>query len=129
MLHFISLHFKAIHTERLNGVWLRVARWFVLKPKIPIWVNIGGPKIGKCLNIFWPFGIFYKHLGFFMTIWYICVQFVHYVIPVLVSCTEKNQASLVWLAFIQVKEKVTSTETFCIPSLETNVNFELRTVE
>jgi hypothetical protein len=22
---------------------IRVARWFVLKPKIPIWVNLGGP--------------------------------------------------------------------------------------
>jgi hypothetical protein len=22
---------------------IRVARWFVFKPKIPIWVNFGGP--------------------------------------------------------------------------------------
>jgi hypothetical protein len=26
----------------------RVARWFLFKKKIPIWVNFGGPKIGKC---------------------------------------------------------------------------------
>jgi hypothetical protein len=26
----------------------RVARWFLFKTKIPIWVNFGGPKIGKC---------------------------------------------------------------------------------
>jgi hypothetical protein len=26
----------------------RVARWFVFKPKIAIWVNFGGPCIAKC---------------------------------------------------------------------------------
>jgi hypothetical protein len=35
----------------------RVARWFVFKPKIPIWVNFGGPSNGKCC-----FGIFYWYL-------------------------------------------------------------------
>jgi hypothetical protein len=29
----------------------RVARWFVFKPKIPIWVNFGGPCNGKCWYI------------------------------------------------------------------------------
>jgi hypothetical protein len=48
-----------------------VARWFLLKPRIPIWVNFGGPQIGKCLYKLWPFGIFYRHMGYFMTIWYI----------------------------------------------------------
>jgi hypothetical protein len=72
----------------------RVARWFVFKPKIPIWVNFGGPKIGKCLYISWPFGIFYGHCGFFMTIWYIGCSF-GALFPVLVSCTKKNLATLV----------------------------------
>jgi hypothetical protein len=27
----------------------RVARWFVFKSKIPMWVNLGCPYIGKCL--------------------------------------------------------------------------------
>jgi hypothetical protein len=27
---------------------LRVARWFVFKPKILIWGKFSGPKIGKC---------------------------------------------------------------------------------
>jgi hypothetical protein len=48
----------------------RVARWFVFKPKIPIWINFGGPKNGKCWytycmviwNILRSFGIFYGHL-------------------------------------------------------------------
>jgi hypothetical protein len=28
-----------------NGrvVWIRVARWFLFEPKIPIWANFGGP--------------------------------------------------------------------------------------
>jgi hypothetical protein len=26
----------------------RVARWFLSEPKIPIWANFGGPKMGKC---------------------------------------------------------------------------------
>jgi hypothetical protein len=30
-------------SSRLNNVSVRVARWFVFKPKIPIWVNFGGP--------------------------------------------------------------------------------------
>jgi hypothetical protein len=28
---------------RNNNVSTRVARWFILIPKIPIWVNFGGP--------------------------------------------------------------------------------------
>jgi hypothetical protein len=46
----------------------RVARWFVFKPKIQIWVNYGAPFNEKKLiyyiaiwNIFLPFGIFYGH--------------------------------------------------------------------
>jgi hypothetical protein len=30
---------------------IRVARWFVFKPKIPIWVNFGGPEIGNFTDI------------------------------------------------------------------------------
>jgi hypothetical protein len=46
-------------------VFGRVARWFVFKPKIPIWVNFGGPENGK----YWSFGIFYGHSVYFMAIW------------------------------------------------------------
>jgi hypothetical protein len=53
----------------------RVARWFIFKPKIPIWINFGGPKIGKCWYILWPSGIFDGHLGYFMTICYILCSF------------------------------------------------------
>jgi hypothetical protein len=35
---------------------------FIFEPKIPIWVDFGGPWNGKCWYILWPFGIFYCHL-------------------------------------------------------------------
>jgi hypothetical protein len=47
----------------------RVARWYVFKPKIQIWVNFGGHWNGKNEeNILWPFGIYYGHLVNFTTI-------------------------------------------------------------
>jgi hypothetical protein len=61
-----------------------VARWYILKPNIPIWINFGGFCNGRCvytfghlvyLAVIWhvllPFGIFYGHLVYFMVIWYI----------------------------------------------------------
>jgi hypothetical protein len=32
-----------IHGGGVDTVWSRVARWYFFKPKIPIWVNLGGP--------------------------------------------------------------------------------------
>jgi hypothetical protein len=46
------------------------------------------------IPILWPFGIFFEHLGYFMTIWHIVCSFVTF-FPVLVSCTKKNLATLV----------------------------------
>jgi hypothetical protein len=37
--------------------WARVAGWFILRPKIPVWVYFRGPWNGKCWYIFGPFGI------------------------------------------------------------------------
>jgi hypothetical protein len=47
-----------------------VARWFILKPKIPIWVNFGGFCNGRCWYILLPFGLFYGRLVNFMAIWF-----------------------------------------------------------
>jgi hypothetical protein len=33
----------------------RVARWFIFKRKIPMWVNFGGPWSGKVWHILNPF--------------------------------------------------------------------------
>jgi hypothetical protein len=57
-----------------NAITPRVARWFLCRPKIPIWVNFGEPWKGKCCyipiliisNILVPLGIFY---GNFVAIW------------------------------------------------------------
>jgi hypothetical protein len=62
-------------SEIRKRVLNRVARWFVFKPKIPIWENFGGPWIGKCFYILWSFGICYGYLRYFMTIWYILCSF------------------------------------------------------
>jgi hypothetical protein len=40
---------------------IRVARWYIFKPKIPIWVNFGGPRNGKGGNILKPFGLYQGH--------------------------------------------------------------------
>jgi hypothetical protein len=39
--------------------------------KIPIWGNFGGPNVGKCWYILWPFGLFYGNLVLLVVIWYI----------------------------------------------------------
>jgi hypothetical protein len=48
----------------------------------------------RCWYIFWPFEIFYRHLGYFMTLWYILCSFGTFY-PVSVSSTTKNLATLV----------------------------------
>jgi hypothetical protein len=41
----------------------RVARWYIFKPKIPIWLTFGGPWRGKVLG-------FYNRLEYVTAIWY-----------------------------------------------------------
>jgi hypothetical protein len=73
------------------------------KPKIPIWVNVGGSCNGKLLTI-WsilrPLQIFYGHLVYFVVIWYILWSFGIF-FPVLVSCTKKNLATLLLIGFFE----------------------------
>jgi hypothetical protein len=71
---------KILPTYVRRYILTRIARWDILKPKIPIWVNFVG-----------PFGLFYDHLEYFMVIWYI--------LPVLVYCVKKNLAALIPTAF------------------------------
>jgi hypothetical protein len=47
---------------------IRVARWYIFKPKISIWVNFWGPLNGKCWYTFGP-------LGNLLVIWYIFLRF------------------------------------------------------
>jgi hypothetical protein len=71
----------------------RVARWHILNPKILIWVNFGGLRNARFLYVFWPFGLFYGNLVYFVAIWYIFWLFGLF-FPVMVSCTKKNLATL-----------------------------------
>jgi hypothetical protein len=57
-----KIGFSSISRE--NFFWVvrvRVARWFLFKPKLPIWVNFGGPQIENV-------DIFYGHLEYFKDI-------------------------------------------------------------
>jgi hypothetical protein len=71
----------------------RVARWFVFKPKIKIWIKFRGPWRGKCCHILWPFGIFYCHLVYFIAVWCSLWSFGIY-FPFWYVCTKKNLATL-----------------------------------
>jgi hypothetical protein len=80
-------------------IWVRVARWFVLKPKIQIWVKFGGPEKGKCWYILWSFGIF-------LVIWYILWSFGNVVViwyiyfpSFLYQGVKKNLATLIRVSF------------------------------
>jgi hypothetical protein len=72
----------------------RVARWYILKPKIQIWEIFGGFCNGRCwysfcpigTYILQPLGIFYGHLVYVLVIWYIFLVLVFY--------SQKNLATL-----------------------------------
>jgi hypothetical protein len=58
----------------------RVARWYIFKPNIPVWVNFGGPGMEyvgifmAILSIVQPNGIFYG-IWSIVVIWYIFPSF------------------------------------------------------
>jgi hypothetical protein len=70
---FGNLTVGNVEVDKITQVRDRVARWFTIEPKIPIWVNFGRPWIRKCLNTYFmairnilhKFGIFYEHLVHF----------------------------------------------------------------
>jgi hypothetical protein len=64
----------------------RVARWFILKPKITILVHFGAPSKGKCFYI-------YDHLEYFMAIWHSWWSIVIF-FPFWYVWTNKNLATL-----------------------------------
>jgi hypothetical protein len=63
--------FKWLETLRPGELESRVARWFVFKPNIPIWVNFGWSCNIKSWYILRAFGLFNCHWKYFMAIWYI----------------------------------------------------------
>jgi hypothetical protein len=77
----------------------RVARLYIFKPKIQIWVNfvvLQWQMLVYCmafLSILQPFGKFYGHFVYFPQFWYISHSFGIFS-PVLVCCTQKNLATI-----------------------------------
>jgi hypothetical protein len=79
-------HERVFNRVALVGANLeaRVARWFIFKPNPPIWVH------------FRNVDIFYGHFEYFTDIWDILRPFgtFGFTWNILVSCTEKNLATL-----------------------------------
>jgi hypothetical protein len=81
----------------MYSVAARVARWYIFKPKIPIWVNFGVSYNGRCwysswpfgTNNLWPFGMLCDHFVYFS-------RFGTYVVG-----TSKNLATLVSARIVQ----------------------------
>jgi hypothetical protein len=53
-MHFHNYVHMYLRTGLPDGLFFR--------PKIPVWVNFGGPWSGKYWYILRPYGIFYGHL-------------------------------------------------------------------
>jgi hypothetical protein len=76
-----------------RSVHARVARWYIFKPKIPIWVNFGGSCTRRCWYILRPFDLFHgnliynSHLVYFMAI--------RFIFSGLAYCIKINLATLV----------------------------------
>jgi hypothetical protein len=57
-------------------VKLRVARWHIFIPKLPIWADFGRPWNEIFRYILWPFDVEFGHLLNFVTMWYILWPYV-----------------------------------------------------
>jgi hypothetical protein len=70
-VHFSqAIRFRQISKKIGAREMTRVARWFVFKPKIQIWVSFGGSCNGRYWYILWTLGPFYSLLLYLMDIWY-----------------------------------------------------------
>jgi hypothetical protein len=92
-IHIASICKRLSLIEMFFVLCSRVARWFILKTKFPLWVNFGRSCNRRCCYVLWPFGIFYGQLVNSMAIWYILWSFGKFFL-VLVFCTKKNLATL-----------------------------------
>jgi hypothetical protein len=80
LLQTFSVTLKMTYFATISCVLARDARWFVFKPKIPIWVNFGGYCNEKSWSILQPLEISFG---------------IHIVFPILVFCAKENLATLV----------------------------------
>jgi hypothetical protein len=75
-IHYLGMRNKEDKTGEPGSLNLtllcgRVARWYIFKPKIPIWVNFGGPYVEWKMLASWPCGI----LTYVIIIWYLLRSF------------------------------------------------------
>jgi hypothetical protein len=66
---------KNLSWKKIARTANRVARLFIFKPKLPIWVNLGGSCNGKSWYILLLLNVFWWHLVYFVVIWYIFLRF------------------------------------------------------
>jgi hypothetical protein len=75
-LHFVVAAFllKVGHQKWIQALRLlaKVARWYIFKPKIPVWVNFWTVFAMEAVGIFYGyiFGLFCGHLVYSVAIWY-----------------------------------------------------------
>jgi hypothetical protein len=80
---------------------IRVARWYIFIPKIPVWVYFGGPWNGYFMiicNILLPFGKLYGHWVYYVVIWYISPRFG-------MLQKKKNLATLIEMSEVSVRSR------------------------
>jgi hypothetical protein len=70
--------------EAFLFIFTRVARWYIFRPIISIWVNFGVIAMKDV-------GKFYGHLVYFVVI-------LVYIVPILMFYTKKNLATLIFTA-------------------------------
>jgi hypothetical protein len=98
--------------------WLRprVARWFILRPKIPIWVFSGGPSSRKFWYIFSRFGMFGPR-----KIWQPC-----YGLPTYMHTAHKGPwISMTWKRVITIWTAKKENDTFDVSDRDKSLNFSL----
>jgi hypothetical protein len=89
LLIFVYFHITSVATRVWSWKYLwwmcgnpasrkRVARWYIFKPKIPIWINFGGSYNWRCWYILWPLGLFYGRLVFLCHLWWFVTYFSHF---------------------------------------------------
>jgi hypothetical protein len=107
----------------------RVARWYIFKPKSPIWVNVGGSCNRTRWCILWLFGLFYNYLVDFRVSWAHFPPFWYAVSrkiwqPCLYSRVYTNIKK--WIRFFLEKRTVTNFPISFAGSKKTDLFFDVR---
>jgi hypothetical protein len=104
----------------------RVARSYIFKPKISIWVVFGRSCNRRCWYILWPFGPFYGYWVYFSVIYYILWSFGIF-LPVLVVPKQIWQP---WATTVNFRHKLfeKNTISYCINILSASKDTPLQVV-